>query len=109
MNKHLAELSLKKGEIMFDFVGYEEWEDFIKIYKIIKEFLNPKEQHCIGLTDIYGYFIKDHIRIELEYDEMVGNSCIYKDTGNPEDLEKVRGWAKIIWDELQKRENEPVY
>ena len=109
MKKHLAEFSLKEGEIIFDFVGYNDCDDFTKIIHIIEEFINPGEIDYSGITDMSGYFIKDHIRVELEYDGMLGNSCIYKDTGNSEDLEKVRGWAKTIWDELQKRENEPVY
>ena len=108
MNKHLAEFSIKEGEIIFSFVGYDDCDDFMKIYTTIKKLLQPEHLECLGFTDIRGYFIKDHIRVRVEYDGMLGNSCIYKDTGNAEDLEKVRGWVKVIWDELQKRENEPV-
>jgi hypothetical protein len=107
MEKQLIETSYKNKEKYFYFVKYDDWKDFIRIVKIVKENIVPDKIKYSGITDMNGYFIKDGIRIEINYD-FTGNELLYKDTGNPEDLEKVRGWAKTIWDELQKWENETV-
>jgi hypothetical protein len=109
MDKKFVEYKSENNIWNFMFVGYCEWEDFDLIIEIVNRILNPDELQYSGVTDMQGYFIKDKLRILLSFNSMTWNELLYKDTGNPEDLEKVRGWAKTIWDELQKRENEPVY
>ena len=64
----------------------------------------PLERHevrCKGITDMHGYFIKDGIRVNMEYDSMIGNWLEYKNSGSEADLNRVREWAQLIWDHLQ--------
>ena len=41
--------------------------------------------------------------MELRFGEMTGNEMLYKSTGKAEDAEKAKGWARLIWEELEKR------
>lgn len=101
MKKKLVETSFENGEKYFYFVKYDDLEDFEKIIQIIKERLNPSElNERYGWDDASGYFVKEGIRIGINYD-MTGNEMVYQDRGNPEELEKVRKWVKTIWEALE--------
>ncbi len=103
MEKRLIETPFEKGEKYFYFCEYDDWEIFLEIVKVVKEKICPEEIEYKNWWDaMSGYFIKDGIRIEMNYD-MSGNELLYKDTGHSQDLEKVRSWVQIIWDELQKQ------
>lgn len=100
MVKKLIETSDTDQSIVFYLSGYDDCDDFMKIYDIIKSRLTPDDIRCAGMTDMCGYFIKDGIRVDLEFDTMTGNEIIYRNTGHPHDLEKVRGWVQLIWNIL---------
>lgn len=102
MKKELVEYISPNGTLEFFFNGYDDVMDFISIAHIIKEVIFPDVIHYTALEDADGYFIKDGVQIEMSSD-ISGNELLYKDTGHPQDLEKVRSWVQIIWDELQKQ------
>ena len=101
--KKLRETPRNNGDLWFYFNGYGYWEDFLLIFKIVDEKIQPVERHYRGITEMDGYFIKDGIRMEVEFWDMEANRMLYKSTGKAEDAEKARGWARLIWEELEKR------
>lgn len=88
---------------MFYYKGYDYWEDFDLMFKIVDEKIHPEKSDYWGITDMSGYFVKDGVRMEVEFDSMCGNDILYKSTGKAEDAEKAKGWARLIWEELEKR------
>ena len=46
------------------------------------------------------YFEKDELYIEVQYDEMIGNYLEFKGDKTDGNLDKVKEWAKIIFDNL---------
>ncbi len=93
----------KENTIEYDFIGFDNWTDFDKIIKIAKQGIKPDEIHYRGVTDMHGYFIKDGIRVDIEYDSMIGNWLVYKkEKNNEEHLEKVTEWARLIFDSLME-------
>ena len=103
MKKELIEYKEENGDIEFFFNGYDYWEDFDLIYDFVKDKIHPESDGRRGITDMDGYVVKDGIRMELRFDEMTGNEMLYKSTGKAEDAEKAKGWARLIWEELEKR------
>lgn len=103
IEKKLVEAPQENEDLAFYFNCYDYWEDFVLIFKIVNEKIHPEKSDYSGITDMDGYFIKDGIRMEVYFDEMVGNDMLYKSTGKAEDAEKARGWARLIWEELEKR------
>lgn len=103
MEKRLIEGPFRNGTKYFHFCEYDDWEIFLEIVKVVKEKICPEEIKYSGLDDISGYFIKEGIRVDFEYDSITRIAMIYRDTGHSQDLEKVRSWVQIIWDELQKQ------
>ena len=103
MEKKLIEVPEENGDWSFYFNCYDYWEDFLLIFNIADEKIQPMERHYRGITEMDGYFIKDGIRMEVFFWDMDGNRMVYKSTGKAEDAEKARGWARLIWEELEKR------
>ena len=103
MEKKLMEAPHENGDWAFYFNCYDYWEDFVLIFEIADEKIHPEKSDYRGITDMDGYFIKDGIRMEVFNDDMIGNRMLYKSTGKAEDAEKARGWARLIWEELEKR------
>ena len=102
MNPELVEYESKGEEREFFFNGYDDGMDFLNIVRIIKKVISPEQLHYHGWENSEGYFIKEGIQITLRND-FTGNELVYKDTGNPDELDKVRKWVKQIWDALQKQ------
>lgn len=86
--------------ITFDFFGFDDWHDFNKIISIIKSTIRPTKIEWQGATDMNGYFEKDGVLVNLEYDSMGQNYLEYKGEQTETNLAKVRGWANIIFDNL---------
>lgn len=101
MNKRLSEgLMESKNEYIFAFVGFDDYNDYIQIINIIKNVLKPDICKYSGLTDMYGYFEKDGLQVDVEFNWMIDNCLIFKGERTENNLQKVREWAKIIFDNL---------
>ena len=100
MQYKLAESISENSKITYDFVGFDDWRDFVKIMNIVKDNIKPNKSDYQGITDINGYFEKDGLYIEVQYDEMIGNYLEFKGDKTDENLNKVKEWAKIIFDNL---------
>ena len=101
MKKQLVEGTPREGWITFFFNDYDDSDDFTKIIQIIRQLIQPTKLYYNGLEDMNGYFIKDDIRVELEYDTMLGNMIEWKNDGHIENRKKVRKWVKTIWEALE--------
>ncbi len=100
MKFELIETSQKNNEITYDFNGFDDCDHFLKIIKIIKDIIKPSRCKYSGLTDMDGYFEKDGLHVDTEYNSMIGNYLIFKGENTEANLKKVREWAKIIYDNL---------
>jgi hypothetical protein len=103
IEKELIVNKKKNGELRFSFKGFDEWEDFVKIAKIIKVIIKPEDIHYSGLTDIAGYFIKDELKVEMVC-FMLGNYWSYKGEMSEEKMAKVRHWANMVFEVLMQEE-----
>ncbi|NPV90072.1 MAG: hypothetical protein HPY50_04760 [Firmicutes bacterium] len=104
--KKFLEYENLKGDIVFDLFGFRDCEDFVTMTKIIKVIIKPNSIQYSGIIDMDGYFVKDGIRVEMEYDSMTGNELIYKGDRSEEKVAKVRQWAQIVFSELMRRDQE---
>lgn len=99
---NLAEYFDKEGSYIFDFVGLQYDFCLMDLSDIVKSILKPKVivKTDLGWSSADGYFIKDHILVEMHEDQMLGLwlSCP-KDTP-PKSVEKVRIWAKVVFDHM---------
>jgi len=105
MEYKLTESGKTSTEKTFYFVGFDDWEDFVKIMKLVEEKIKPNESNYKGITDMNGYFKKDGITVEVEYSSMVGNCMIFKGTQTDANIEKVRLWAITIIENLKGSRN----
>lgn len=102
MEKKLNEFKSTRDETIFDFTGFEECTDFVKIMNLIKVHIKPIESNYQGITDMNGYFIKDDIYVHVDFSSMVGN-CFRLDSDQSENsIAMTRKWACIIFDQLLK-------
>jgi hypothetical protein len=99
MEHRLAEAK-KEGLVRFHFVEFDDGMDFIAIVRIIKTIIKPDKIDYRGIEDSNGYFEKDGLHIDLEYDGLIGNWMEFKGEQTKENLAKVRGWAELIFNEL---------
>jgi len=86
--------------VSYDFVGFDDWIDFEKIMRFVRTRIEPERANYQGITDMHGYFDKDGLHVELEYDGAVGNWLEFKGERTEQNLSKVREWANLIFDEL---------
>ena len=100
MKYELIETNQNNNEITFDFNGFDDCDDFVKIMNIIKGVIKPKICKYSGLTDMDGYFEKDGLRVVAEYNSMIGNYLIFNGDKTEVNIAKVRRWAKLIFDNL---------
>ena len=100
MQYKLVESISENNKITYDFVGFDDWRDFIKIMDIVNKELKPNKTDYQGITDMNGYFEKDELYIEVQYDEMIGNYLEFNGDKTDENLRKIKEWAKIIFDSL---------
>ena len=100
MQYKLVESISENNKITYDFVGFDDWRDFIKIMDIVNKELKPNKTDYQGITDMNGYFEKDELYIEVQYDEMIGNYLEFTGDKTDENLRKIKEWAKIIFDSL---------
>ncbi|WP_459477390.1 hypothetical protein [Clostridium saccharoperbutylacetonicum] len=102
MQYKLTESISNDNKIIYDFVGFEDWKDFVKIMDIIKVKINPDKIDYKGITDMNGYFEKDGLYVEIQYDEMIGNYVEFKGDKSEENIIKIRRWINVIFDSLIK-------
>lgn len=101
--KRLIEYQKDSGILDIFFNGFDFQSDFLAIVKILKDYVKPTEiDYGLSWEDASGYFVKDCIRVEIECN-LVGNMWIYQSTGTEQELEKVRGWARLVWDKLMEQ------
>ena len=100
MEKKLIEYRRDNGVWKFFFEGYEDQVDHIDILVLIKAVIRPETYRYDGE---YTRYNKEGINFSVLYFDMGGTSLEYQDTGRPEDLEKVRGWVKKVWDALEQK------
>ena len=100
MKKELREGTPKSGWVTFCFNGYDDCDDYLKIIDSIKEVVKPDKITFRGMEDMDGYFIKNGLKVTVEYDSMIGNMLEYENNGTSENLDEVRHWVKQIWDNL---------
>lgn len=86
--------------ITYDFFGFDDWRDFDKIVSIIKENIRPTKIDWQGIEDMNGYFEKEGLLVNLEYDSMGQNYIEFKGEQTKENLAKVKGWAELIFNKL---------
>ncbi len=67
-----------KGDANFYFcsikgsIGFDYWEDFLIIIDVINNYVFPEEIKYSGITDIFGYFIKNGLKVDMECASMLG-------------------------------------
>lgn len=104
MDKKLVEVMRDTGEFVCHFVGFDEWESFVKIIDIVREKIKPDHSVFQGITDMQGYFDKSGLHVELEYDGMIGNYLVYRGLMDEESIKTVKEWAHVIFDGLMDDE-----
>lgn len=91
----------KEKTIIFDFSGFDKPKDFDTIEDIIKRKIKPKRFDVKASFDaVAAYFDKDGLKIEIVFDPMMGNTMKIVGEKTISDMEKVRIWAKMIFDHL---------
>ena len=53
-------------------IGFDYWEDFLIIVDVIKKYILPEEIKYSGITDIFGYFVKNELKVDMECTSMLG-------------------------------------
>ena len=99
MEHRLTEVK-KEGLSRYHFVEFDDGMDFIRITEIIKNRIHPDRMDYYGIEDMHGFFEKDSLHVDLEYDGMIGNWMEFKGDQTEMNLAKVRKWAEIIFDDL---------
>ena len=99
MEKKLIEV-FDKNCVEYHFVEFDDGMDFIRITRIIKDKISPDQLDYQGIEDMHGFFEKDSLHIDLEYDGMIGNWMEFKGEQSDKNLRKVREWANTIFDNL---------
>lgn len=99
MEHRMAEKN-KASYTIYYFFGFDDWRDFDKIISIVKNNIRPTKIDWQGAEDMNGYFEKDGLLVNMEYDSMGQNYMEFKGEQNEKNLEKVREWANIIFDNL---------
>ena len=95
---NIKEIVLTNGDIYFPLTGLDDWGDFKFVVLAIKNVIMPEYIEYKGITDISGYFIKNAQRIDIEYEEMVGNGLIWrKQYQNQNNVNIVRKWVNEIF------------
>lgn len=67
-----------KGDAVFYFcsikgsIGFDYWEDFLIIVDVINKDVFPEEIKYSGITDIFGYFVKNGLKVDMECTSMLG-------------------------------------
>lgn len=98
----LNESKSEDNEIIFDFIGFEDWKDFVSIMEVIQDLIKADKSEYKGITDMNGYFEKEGLTVGVEYSSMLGNCLVYKGEQTEEALSKLRSWSKMIFDALMK-------
>jgi hypothetical protein len=98
--KHKMVETIKEDKVVYDFFWFDDWRDFDKIIFIVKDKIKPDKIDWNGLEDMNGYFEKDGLLVNLEYDSMGQNYIEFKGEQTERNLAKVREWANIIFDNL---------
>ena len=86
--------------VEYHFVEFDDGMDFISITRIIEDKISPDKMDYQGIEDMHGFFEKDNLHVDLEYDGMIGNWMEFKGEQSEKNLAKVREWANIIFDNL---------
>lgn len=100
MQYKLVESISENSKITYYFVGFDDWRDFVKIMNIVKNNIKPDKSNYQGITDMNGYFKKDGLYIEVQYDEMIGNYLEFNGDKTDENLNRIKEWSEIIFDNL---------
>jgi len=108
MDKKLVE-AVEEKEITCFFNGFDDGMSFVKITRIVREKIKPDYSTFQGITDMHGYFDKFGIRVELEYDGMIGNYLVCRGLMDEESINVVKKWARIIFDGLMDDEKDKLY
>lgn len=53
-------------------IGFNYWEDFLILVDVINNCIKPEEIHYSGITDIFGHFVIDGLRVDIECTSMLG-------------------------------------
>jgi hypothetical protein len=106
MDKKIAEGLISENEYIFAFVGFDDWEDFDEIMKIIKEIVMPNRCDWGGMEDMHGFFDKNGLHVDVWFSSMIGNELVFKGDRTEANLAKVREWAQIIFDNLMLGDKE---
>ncbi len=67
-----------KGDVVFYFcsikgnIGFDYWKDFLIIVDVINKDVLPEEIKYSGITDIFGYFVKNGLKVDMECTSMLG-------------------------------------
>ncbi len=101
MEKKLIE-AFEHDYVEYHFVEFDDGMDFIRITEIIKDKIGPDKMDYQGIEDMHGFFEKDNLHVDLEYDGMIGNWMEFKGEQSERNLEKVREWAKIVFENLME-------
>lgn len=101
MQHKLSESISDTGTITFDFIGFDDWKTFVKIMEIVEDRIKPDKSNYQGVTDMNGFFEKDGLRVEIQYDEMIGNFLEFKGEKTNDNLIIIREWAQLIFDSLK--------
>lgn len=98
----------KEKTIIFDFSGFDKWMDFNKIEDIIKQKIKPEGIDVGASFDgRHGHFEKNGLQVEFIFDPMIGNIMKIVGEKTVSDMEKVRIWAKMIFNELIANDKRP--
>ncbi|MGE5417105.1 MAG: hypothetical protein ACM3UZ_10275 [Acidobacteriota bacterium] len=83
--------------LCFGFNGYEDWEYFLPIVKIIEAQIKPEYLHNLGgITSMTCKCIKNGVPFIIEYDSWTGNSLVFEG----EKTETIRKFLKDLADEI---------
>ncbi len=67
-----------KGDAVFYFcsikgsIGFDYWKDFLIVVDVINNHILPEEIKYSGITDIFGYFVKNGLKVDMECTSMLG-------------------------------------
>lgn len=88
---------------------YDNWRDGVAMYEVLKVLLKPEKYDSFGgLEDMSGSFVKDNIRVDTYWTNMM--DCFWKiETDDEAVQKKVYGWACEVYDEYARIFNKDNY
>ena len=102
-----------KGDANFYFcsikasIGFDYWEDFLIIIDVINNYVLPEEIKYSGVTDIFGYFIKNGLKVDMECTSMLGVIfTIPKDRFTNVEFDDAYKMLNLVWLKAIKVKNQ---